>query len=280
MMLTCGKIRTLAAGLFVLCVSLSLDGAPVPKRPLFGPVGIDLKFLASPRIKTGSYDVTPKGRLSLYNNRWVAIEITYAPRFDSEGPRRRTAKFAGVWLNDVVLGIQVIVRNPTANTRRPVGAALLSTRAEFWSIALDGKDHVFYMYIPPQIIERCMPIRDGRTVNVATAKDFFVCVTFYHKEWGVLAKGYYGAKDRRPGDEFNELLRTIPSSNVFHGAILSRARSPWGVNDIDQYDLEKPTYMPPPLDAAAINRAAPDAEESGDKSGGLKGGKKSKKSKQ
>ena len=72
-MLTCGKFRTLAAGLFVLCVSFSLDGAPVSKRPLFGPVGIDLKFLASPRIKTGSYDVTPKGRLSLYNNRWASI---------------------------------------------------------------------------------------------------------------------------------------------------------------------------------------------------------------
>ena len=279
-MLTCGKFRTLAAGLFALCVSLSLEGAPVDKRPLFGPVSIDLKFLASPRIKTGSSNVTPRGRLSLYNNRWACIEITYTPRFDYEGARKRNSKPTGEWLNDVVLGIQVIVRDSMSNTRRPVGAALLSTRAEFWSIALDGRDHIFYMYIPPQIIERCMPSRDGRTVNVASAKDFLVCVTFYHKEWGVLAKGYYGAKERRPGEEFNELLRTIPTSNIFHGAILSRARSPWGVNDIDQYDLEKPTYMPPPLDAAAINRAAPGAEESGDKSAGLKGGKKSKKSKQ
>jgi len=279
MMLTCGKIRTLAVGLCALFVTLSLEGAPTAKRPLFGPVGVDLKFLASPRITTGSSSVTPKGRLSLYNNRWVGIEITYTPRFDYEGARKRNAKPTGDWLNDVVLGIQVIIRDSMSNTRRPVGAALLSTRAEFWSIALDGKDHVFYMYIPPQIIERCMPSRDGRTVNVAAAKDFLVCITFYHKEWGVLAKGCYGARDRRPGEEFNELLRTVPSSNIFHGAILSRARSPWGVNDIDQYDLEKPTYMPPPLDSAAINRAAPE-EESGDKSAGLKGGKKSKKSKQ
>ena len=279
-MLTCGKIRTLVVGLFALCISLSLEGAPTAKRPLFGPVSIDLKFLASPRIKTGSSSVTPKGRLSLYNNRWVGIEITYTPRFDYEGARKRNTKATGEWLNDVVMGIQVIVRDSMSNTRRPMGAALLSTRAEFWSIALDGKDHVFYMYIPPQIIERCMPSRDGRTVNIAAAKDFLVCVTFYNKEWGVLAKGYYGAKERRPGEEFNELLRTVPTSSIFHGAILSRARSPWGVNDIDQYDLEKPTYMPPPLDAAAINRAAPDAEESGDKSIGTKGGKKSRKSKQ
>lgn len=278
-MLTCGKIRTLAAGLFVLFVSFSLEGAPPSKRPLFGPVGIDLKFLASPRIKTGSSNVTPRGRLSLYNNRWVCIEITYTPRFDYEGARKRNTRPTGEWLNDVVLGIQVVVRDAMSNTRRPVGAALLSTRAEFWSIALDGKDHVFYMYIPPQVIERCMPSRDGRTVNIAAAKDFFVCITFYHKEWGVLAKGYYGAKDRRPGEEFNELLRTVPSSSTFHGAILSRARSPWGVNDIDQYDLEKPTYMPPPLDAAAINRAAPDGD-AGAKSPESKGGKKGKRSKQ
>ena len=279
MMLTCGKFRTLAIGLCALCVSLSLEGAPAARRPLFGPVNVDLKFLASPRIKTGSSNVTPKGRLSLYNNRWVSIEITYTPRFDYEGARKRNVKFTGEWLNDVVLGIQVIVRDSMSNTRRPVGAALLSTRAEFWSIALDGRDHVFYMYIPPQIIERCMPSRDGRTVNVAAAKDFLVCITFYHKEWGVLAKGYYGARDRRPGEEFKELLRTVPSSSVFHGSILSRARSPWGVNDMDQYDLEKPTYMPPPLDAAAINRAAPEEEARG-KDVETKDGKKSKKSTQ
>ncbi|MBQ7694912.1 MAG: hypothetical protein IJT50_07280 [Lentisphaeria bacterium] len=279
MMLTCGKFRILAIGLCALCVSLSLAGAPAAKRPLFGPVNVDMKFLLSPRIKAGSTNFSTKGRLSLYNNRWGVIEITYTPRFDYEGARKRNVKATGEWLNDVVLGIQVIVRDSMSNTRRPLGAALLSTRAEFWSIALDGKDHVFYMYIPPQIIERCMPTRDGRTVNTATTKDFLICVTFYHKEWGVLAKGYYGAKERRPGDEFNELVKTVPTSSVFHGAILSRARSPWGVNDMDQYDLEKPTYMPPPLDAAAINRAAPDAEESGDK-GGARNAKKGKKSKQ
>ena len=279
MMLTSGTLRTLTVGLFALCVSLALEAAPASRRPLFGPVGIDLKFLASPRIKTGSSSVTSKGRLSLYNNRWVSIEITYTPRFDYEGARKRNTKVTGDWLNDVVMGIQVIVRDSMSNTRRPVGAALLSTRAEFWSIALDGRDHIFYMYIPPQIIERCMPSRDGRTVNIAAAKDFFVCVTFYHKEWGVLAKGYYGAKGRRPGEEFNELLRTVPNSSIFHGSILSRARSPWGVNDMDQYDLEKPTYMPPPLDSAAINRAAPDADDSGDNAG-AKNAKKGKKSKQ
>ena len=279
MMLISGKFRTLAVGFFALCAFLSLEGAPSAKRPLFGPVSVELKFLASPRIKTGSSNVTPRGRLSLYNNRWGAIEITYTPRFDYEGGRKRNVKTTGEWLNDVVLGIQVIVRDSMSNTRRPVGAALLSTRAEFWSIALDGKDHVFYMYIPPQIIERCMPTRDGRTVNTASTKDFFICVTFYHKEWGVLAKGYYGAKERRPGDEFNALLRTVPTSSIFHGSILSRARSPWGVNDMDLYDLEKPTYMPPPLDAAAINRAAPDAEGSDDKAG-ARNAKKGKKSKQ
>ena len=280
MMSTCGNFRTLAIGLCALCAFFSLEGAPAAKRPLFGPVNVDMKFLLSPRIKAGSTNFSSKGRLSLYNTRWGVIEITYTPRFDYEGARKRNVKPTGAWLNDVVLGIQVIVRDSMSNTRRAVGAALLSTRAEFWSIALDGRDHVFYMYIPPQIIERCMPSRDGRTVNVATAKDFLVCVTFYHKEWGVLAKGYFGAKDRRPGEEFKELLRTVPSSSVFHGSILSRARSPWGVNDIDQYDLEKPTYMPPPLDAAAINRAAPDEDGAGGRDAEARDGKKGKKSKQ
>jgi len=280
-MVTCGKIRV-AALLCGVFFAFSLGAAE--KRPLFTPIEVSMKFLASPRVKAGATNSASRGRLTLTNSRWGVIEISYTPRFDYEDRSdKKRSKFSGEWLEDVTLGVQVVFRDALGTTsRRPMGAALLSTRVEFWSIALDGRPHAYFLYIPPQLIERCMPSRDARTVNVSTVKDYLICVTFFHKKWGVLGQGYFGAKTRRPAAEFRELLKTVPTQSVFHGSIVPRSQSPWGLNDMEQFDLEKPAYTPPPLDDAAIEKAAAEAEAEArtaeSAAGGKKSGKKSRKS--
>lgn len=238
-------------------------GAADKKRPMFSDVRLSLRLINAPKVKAGAVTMGSHGRLNLVNKRWCVIEIDYTPRYDFEKNSGKRSKDSGYWLEDVVCGIQVVVRDSLGSSRNPLGAALLSTKAEFWSIALDGRNHRQYMYIPPQIIERSMPARrgDGRGVKVATTGDFAVCVTFFHKKWGVIGQGFYGIKGRRIGAEFRRLLKTVPSNSTFHGSILSRANSPWGVNDIDMYDLEKPAYVPAPLNDAAIEKAAIEAEE-------------------
>ena len=56
-------------------------------------------------------------------------------------------------------------------------------------------------------------------------------------------------------------MRLVPQESVFHGSLVSRANSAWGLNDQNQFDLEKPAYIPAPMDEAAIERAAKDAAE-------------------
>ena len=72
----------------------------------------------------------------------------------------------------------------------------------------------------------------------------------------LLVSAYFSNKMYK---EFSALLQSVPAGNVFHGALVSRANSPWGLNDQEQFDLEKPAFIPAPLDEAAIDKAAEEA---------------------
>ncbi len=251
------RYLTLLCALF-LVVSLHGNDA---RRPLFTPVSVKFRLAQSPRIKAGSVSSANRGSLVLVNRRWGVIEISYKPRFDFEkGNSSRNKNTApGVWLDDVTCGVRVVLCDP--QNRQNPAIALFSTRVDFWTIPLDWKEHKYFVYIPPVLIERVMPVRknDSKAVKVASDSDFFISVVFFHKKWGVLGEGFYGLKRRSAGDDFKELVRLVPKHNVFHGSIYPRSRSPWGINDQEQFDLEKPAFLPAPLDEAAIEKAAVDA---------------------
>lgn len=248
------KYLTLLCGLFMVT---SLYGKEV-RRPLFSPVEVRFRLLQAPRIKAGSVSSVNRGSLQLVNRRWGVVEITYRPRFDfdGKGSSRSRALPYSVWLDDVICGVRVILCD--RQNRKNPALALFSTRVEFWTIPLDWIDHKYFVYVPPMLIERVMPPRrsESRGAKTAAVNDFIVCVTFFHKKWGVLGEGYWGLKGRGAAEDFRELARLVPQTSVFHGALLSRSRSPWGLNDLDHFDLEKPAYIPAPLDEAAIEKAA------------------------
>ena len=228
------------------------------RRPLFTPVKVEFRLLQAPRIKAGSVSSVNRGNLHLLNRRWGVVEISYKPRFDFEtksGSRKKNST-PGLWLDDVVCGVRVVACD--RNNRKAPAIALFSTRVDFWTIALDWEEHKYFVYIPPMLIERVMPPRrtESKNIKIATDADFVVGVTFFHKKWGVLGEGIYGLKGRSADADFRKLKQLVPSENVFHGSLVSRANSPWGLNDQHQFDLEKPARIPEPLDEAAIDKAA------------------------
>lgn len=257
------------------------------ERPQFSPVEVKIRLEQAPRIKAGAVSSAARGNVSLANRRWGVIEILYKPHFGVDGQRnRRKNASAGVWLDNVICGVQVVACDRQA--RKNPSLALFSTRVEFWTIPLDWREHRYFVYIPPMLIERVMPSRraEGRSVKVATYDDFVVCVTFFHKKWGVLGEGIFGLKGKTARADFAELLKGVPTSNIFHGSLVSRANSPWGLNDQSQFDLEKPAFIPAPLDDAAIDKAAKAAvkeeaafAEKSEKSSKTANGRKNKKKK-
>ena len=216
------------------------------------------------------------------------IEVKYTPHLGVDGKKRTMSRsdHAGMWLDNVICGVRVIAYD--RQSKKASAWALFSTKVEFWTIALDAKEHKYLVYLPPMLVDRVMPYRknDSKQMRLATVNDFAVHVIFFHKQWGIISEGFYGLKGNKKLSEFNALLNSVPAGNVFHGALVPRANSPWGLNDQEQFDLEKPAFIPAPLDEAAIEKAAEDAaaEEAAladtkRKNSRSASGKKSKKSK-
>lgn len=247
-------------GVKYLCIAALLFSgimlmAEPQRRPVFTPVDVKFHLQNPPRYKSGAVSSSNRGNLQLNNRKWGIVEIEYTPRFGFEKGNGKISKnLSGVWIDEVTCGVRLLV---LSNNRRNTSAlALFSTRVDFWTIPADGKEHRYLVYLPPQLVDRIMPDTSGGNAKVVEAKNIVVSVVFFNKNWGVIGEGYYGLKGSRAGEDFKALLKTVPGQNVFHGALLSRANSPWSVISMEQFDLEKPVIIPSPLDEAAIDKAA------------------------
>lgn len=282
-MQVCLKYICAAALLFS---GVALMGSSM-RRPMFTSVKVGFRLLPAPRVKAGSVSSVSRGSLSLQNHRWGVVEIAFVPRYDFEKSGNKSKNtLSGVWIDEVACGVRLVALDGTRKNLEPL--ALFSTKVDFWTIPADGREHRYFVYLPPVLLDRVMPVRrsESRNIKIAEPANFAASVVFFNKKWGVLGEGYYGIKNRPEDKAFARLAQAVPAQNVFHGALMSRARSPWGVNDVDQFDLEKPAFIPAPLDDAAITRAADEAaieekksasdKESSSKSEKVKKNRKSK----
>ena len=227
-------------------------------RPQFTSVKVNVRLMQAPNVKLGSVSSVSRGKMSLSNRRWGVVEISYTPRFDYDSRKSKNKDIpTGIWFDDVTLGVQLLLRDGAKKNASAI--ALFSTRVNFWTIPADNKEHKYFVYLPPLLLERVMPARrdDSKTVRIAAENNFAAKIVFFHKRYGVIGDGYSSNfRYRDNAEAFKELMSQVPASNIFNGALLSRAASPWGVSDMDQFDLEKPALLPAPLDDAAIERAA------------------------
>ena len=256
-----GKTLKITALFLVLFLFVALEGksrAKDGKRPLFTPVKVNFRLVPPPRIKAGTVSSVNRGSLTLTNKRWGMVEISYFPQFglDNKNTARRKNSIQGLWLDDVVCNVRVMACDRTRRENPVLG--LFTTRVEFWTIALDWREHKYFVYLPPMLIERAMPTRgsDAKGVKLASESDFVIGVTFWHKQWGILGEEFYTPKGRMTDSDFRALLEIAPRNCTFHGSLISRSRSPWGLNDQDEIDLEKPALIPAPQDEAAVDKTA------------------------
>ena len=257
-MRSCLKYFCVICALFTV---LSLCGNST-RRPQFTPVKVGFRMMRPPQVKARSLSSASHGKQTLYNRAWGVVEISFTPRFDFDSKRTKNKNnLSGIWLDNVICGVQVIAFESGKSSAPPT--ALFSTRVDFWTIPADNKAHKYFVYLPPRFIDRVMPARRDTSNEVKIAKpgDFAVLVTFFHEKWGILGEGFYGIKTNAPYKTFRALADRVPASNVFHGSLLSRANSPWGMSDIDEFDLEKPAVIPAPLDDSVIAKAAAAAEK-------------------
>ena len=240
----------------ILCLGVSLCGDTL-RQPVFSSVDVKFRLVNPPRIKTGGSSSVDRGSIALQNQRWGVLEIKYTPRvkLNNQIPGKK-GKVAGMWLDDVSCIVRLVCRD--SSNRREPGNSLFTTTVEFWTIPLDDNVHKYFVYLPPMLIERVMPVvrNDSSKIKIASDKNFVAAVSFVNKKWGLLGEGYCGMNEHYPSRYFAELERTVPKNCVFHGSLVSRANSPWGMNNVDHFDLEKPAFIPAPPDAGALEKAA------------------------
>ena len=248
------KIMSAVVFLFAGCF---LSGSSV-MRPQFTSVKVNVRLMQPPQVKVGSVSSASRGKMALTNRRWGVVEVSCTPRFDYDSKKSKSKDaLSGVWFDDVALGVQLVLRDGAGKNAPAI--ALFSTTVNYWTIPADNKEHRYFVYLPPLLLERVMPVRrdESKSVKVAAENDFVAKIVFFHKKYGVIGEGYTNNfRYRDAADQFKELTTRVPANNVFNGALLSRSNSPWGVSDMDQFDLEKPAFIPAPLDDAAIDRAA------------------------
>lgn len=249
-------VKTICALAALFAVNLLSGNSTM--RPQFTSVKVNVRLMQAPNVKLGSVSSASRGKMTLSNRRWGVVEISYTPRFDYESRKSKNKDvLTGVWFDDVSLGVQLLLRDGAKKNAPSI--ALFSTRVNFWTIPADNKEHRYFVYLPPLLLERVMPARrdDSKGIKIAAENNFVAKIVFFHKKYGVIGDGYTSNfRYRDNAEAFKELMTQVPASNIFNGALLSRAASPWGVSDMDQFDLEKPALLPAPLDDAAIERAA------------------------
>ena len=135
------------------------------RRPMFTSVKVNFRLQQPPRIKTGPVSSASKGGLSLHNQRWGVVEITFVPRYDFESRANKGKRtLSGVWIDDVSCGVRLVVCDSSKKNASPI--ALFSTKVDFWTIPADGKEHRYYVYLPPVLIDRVMPSDRADSRNV------------------------------------------------------------------------------------------------------------------
>lgn len=225
-----------------LLIALSFVAAAASVAPLaaaerevaFSRIGVSVNMEKTPYVeykgtKIDSYKTHSK------NTHWAVIVVDYYPGMVRAG--KADSKIAksvrGGWIDDVTC--EVSVEMPMDGSDKK-STGLLTGKCTLWSVALDGKIHTLLMLIPPQILDRYMPLR-GASEFVAKASDFRVQVVFRDSNGSVLGEGYcnLNVKDDQGAAYFDKLRNGV----VIKDAVLPRNKTPWAFHCFDRYDLLK-----------------------------------------
>jgi hypothetical protein len=162
---------------------------------------------------------------------WIQINIDFTTA--------RTASPMGKnyyeWIDDIRVEIELLL--PTGHPQKQY--ALLLGKADYWSFALDGKEHHIVMFVPPVFIKRYAP---AQKISGADVKKFEIKVTFKMND-AVIGTGFTGPKnktDREIATRF-EKIKLMPDIDRVKNSIFGIDKTPWRDLNFDHYELIK-TY--------------------------------------
>ncbi len=207
--------------LLMLLISGLLAGSAYAEDWM-GRISIDLKSAGrNPAGKDDVFMISGSG----IRNKWLLIRVEYYP----QGKRDS-------WIDDVTLSMRAVCTGQSGGKRV---TCVFSGETKFWAIPMDGRKHTAVMMIPPQLLDRYLPVSgSGSKAGTST---FAVQVLFLDKNGKAFAEGYYPrvTDPEVAKTSFAALLEQKPLLEI-PNSIWPRNKTPWHYQSIDDMDLIKP----------------------------------------
>ena len=156
------------------------------------------------------------------------------------------------------LSVRVLMSTGVRRNGKPV-YVMFSGSCTYWTVRMDGKDHVAVMFVPAIMLDRYTigyswrpsAVRSNRSARIdgvrasgkVTARDFVIEAVFTSKGQE-LGRAYYntGVKGKLAAQSraFNALVATVSVERSVPGGVISREKSPWALYESGNFEVEKP----------------------------------------
>ena len=201
----------------IVCFAVCFTNSLFSQRVLFKDVKVTPRWVPSPGING---NVIQRGNSS--QDRWLQVDVDFTSIVLQGQP----------WLDDVVVKYDILL--PQTTSRKVV----LSGQTQYWSIAMNGQQHHVQSFIHPRFLQRYAP---GLKMNSRDLKDLRILVTFLQND-SIVAMGVYKPSVKAsPVAIKGEIDKALQDRRTFKGkeSVFSRDETPWGVLNVDYYELIK-----------------------------------------
>ena len=249
---------TFAVMVFVLCCA----GAE-SSRMIFENISVTPEFADAPTVRYNGVPMSFAPKVK-YENKWLVLRIKYHTPMEKALPKRAAVRGNGpriaikTWLDDVTLSVRVLMSTGVRRNGKPV-YVMFSGSCTYWTVRMDGKDHVAVMFVPAIMLDRYTigyswrpsAVRSNRSARIdgvrasgkVTARDFVIEAVFTSKGQE-LGRAYYntGVKGKLAAQSraFNALVATVSVERSVPGGVISREKSPWALYESGNFEVEKP----------------------------------------
>ena len=116
---------------------------------------------------------------------------------------------------------------------------VLSGKVEYWAIAMDGEQHHAQVFVHPKFLLRYAP---GLKLKKKDLKNLRITITFIQNE-SIVGKGVYRPKGNKESAAQldNDLRRAMNNRSTLKvkNSVFSRDETPWGIINLNYYELIK-----------------------------------------
>ena len=211
-------MKTLTKAVIVIGLSMfSYLPLALHGQALFSDIKVTPRWVTGPGVQAGN--VIDRGMK--VQGRWLQIDVDFTAVPMKSG-----------WLDSVVFKYDVLLPQTTSSK------VVLSGKVEYWSIAMDGNTHHVQAFIHPRFLQRYAP---GLKMRKNDLKDLRIIVTILQNESPV-GGGIFKPTSRTSVKAVRaEIGRALADRKTFKGkdSVFSRSETPWGVLNVDYYELEK-----------------------------------------